>query len=68
MESAQTIQKKDHHIQKEIIRFRASTNLREHLTNLAHEEELSLAALVRRLIIERLEQFHPITLVRNKNI
>ncbi len=58
MESGQISRKKGPYIgQNEIIRFRASTELHERLINLAEDEELSLAALVRKLVTDRLKQF-----------
>ncbi len=58
MEPAQIMRKKGHYTgQKEIIRFRASSDLHERLKNLAQDEELCIAALVRKLVLDRLEQF-----------
>jgi hypothetical protein len=58
MESTQSIRRKGHYTgQKEIIRFRASSDLHERLKNLAQDEELCIAALVRKLVLDRLEQF-----------
>jgi hypothetical protein len=42
--------------QSQIIRFRASAGLYEKLQGLAHEQELCLAAVVRKLVLEGLEK------------
>jgi hypothetical protein len=58
MESTQTIGKKGRYTgQNEIIRFRASIDLYERLKYVASEEELCLAGLVRKLVIDSLERF-----------
>jgi hypothetical protein len=60
MKSVQTVRKKGHYVgQKEIIRFRSSSDLHDRLKNLAEDEELCLAALVRKLVTDRLQQFPP---------
>jgi hypothetical protein len=59
MES-QSIRKKGRYTgQQQVIRFRASTDLHQPLKLLAHDEELCLAALVRKLVTDRLQQFPP---------
>jgi hypothetical protein len=40
-----------------IVRFRASRGLYEKLQHVAQEEELCLAALVRRLVLDSLKKF-----------
>ena len=60
MKSVQTVRKKGHYTgQNEIIRFRASNHLHERLKHLASEEELCLAGLVRKLVLDALEKFPP---------
>lgn len=44
-------------IQSFIVRFRVSPDLHERLTMLAHEEELCLAAFVRKLVLDSLKKF-----------
>jgi len=43
--------------QSAIVRFRASDVLHERLKYLAREEEMSLAALVKRLVLDSLKKF-----------
>ena len=40
-----------------IVRFRASAALYERIQHVAREEELSVAALVRKLVVDTLEKF-----------
>lgn len=42
--------------QRQIVRFRASAGLYEKLQDLAHEQGLCLAAVVRKLVLEGLEK------------
>jgi hypothetical protein len=59
MESSRKIAKKGGYSgdQRVIIRFRASDALHERLKHVAQEEEMCLAALVRKLVIDSLEKF-----------
>ncbi len=57
MESIQTRKKGPYIGQKEVLRFRASSDLHQRLKSVALDEELCLAALIRKLVVDALEKF-----------
>jgi hypothetical protein len=59
MENIQKTPKKGNYTgsQHWIIRFRASSDLRERIQRVAKEEELCVAALVRKLVVDALLKF-----------
>ena len=59
MESSQKTVKKGGYLRDQhlIVRFRASAALYERLKHVAQEEEMCLAALVRKLVLDSLQKF-----------